>query len=95
MRSRNLATSLRRRIRPLPMERYDRLPPELRRWLAGAALPWSPNSVLRLWTRLQREARGDTDLILQRLDQAERRLLAKDAARIWGEGYPGRAGAAP
>lgn len=30
----NLATSLRSRRRPCPIEHYDRLPPELRRWLA-------------------------------------------------------------
>lgn len=35
----NLASSLRRRRRPCPIAQYDRLPPELRRWLAQAALP--------------------------------------------------------
>lgn len=86
--SRNLATSLRRRNRPRPMERYDRLPPELRRWLAGAALPWSPRSALKLWTRLCRECGGDTEAIRRRLERAEARLLAKDAAKVWGAAYP-------
>ncbi|WP_260349929.1 DUF6525 family protein, partial [Alloyangia mangrovi] len=31
------------------MSAYDRLPPELRAWLAQAALPWSPRSALRAW----------------------------------------------
>ncbi len=93
--ARNLATSLGRRHRPRPMERYDRLPPELRRWLARAALPWSPHSVLRLWTRLHRETGGDTALVLQGLDRAERRMLARDAPKIWGEDYPGRPGGLP
>ena len=86
--ARNLATSLRRRNRPRPMERYDRLPPELRQWLAGAALPWSPHSALKLWTRLCRECAGDTDAIRRRLERAEARLLAKDAAKVWGAAYP-------
>jgi hypothetical protein len=31
-----------------PMRAYDRLPPDLRAWLADAARPWSPTSCLRL-----------------------------------------------
>ena len=42
----NLVTSLRRRRRSCPITQYDRLPPELRHWLAQAALPWSPVSAL-------------------------------------------------
>lgn len=84
----NLATSLRRRNRGQPMERYDRLPPELRAWLARAALPWSAQSVARIWSRALPEARGDVDAALRRLDQAERRMLAKDRPKIWGAGYP-------
>jgi hypothetical protein len=86
--TRNLATSLRRRNRPRPMERYDRLPPELRRWLAGAALPWSPHSALKLWIRLCRECGGDSEAIRLRLERAEARMLAKDAVKIWGADYP-------
>ncbi|WP_240643690.1 DUF6525 family protein, partial [Paracoccus siganidrum] len=57
---RNLVTSLRRRRRPCPIEEYDRLPPELRNWLAQAALPWSPHSALRLWRKYLRESAGNT-----------------------------------
>lgn len=70
------------------MEGYDRLPPELRRWLAGAALPWSPASALKLWTRIRRDCGDDAEAIRHRLDRAEARMLARDAARIWGAGYP-------
>lgn len=70
------------------MDRYDRLPPELRSWLAAAALPWSPRSVLRLWNRLLREARGDVAAVLARLDRAEQKMLARDCPRIWGDSYP-------
>ncbi|MFT4014449.1 MAG: DUF6525 family protein [Paracoccus sp. (in: a-proteobacteria)] len=93
--ARNLATSLRRRNRPRPMERYDRLPPELRQWLAAAALPWSPHSALKLWNRLCRECGGDADAMRSRLELAEARMLAKDAAKTWGTAYPtgcGKAG---
>ncbi|WP_198672161.1 DUF6525 family protein [Pseudogemmobacter bohemicus] len=40
----SLVASLRGRPRLRPMERFDRLPPELGRWLTRAALPWSPHS---------------------------------------------------
>lgn len=86
--ARNLATSLKRRNRPRPMERYDRLPAELRQWLAGAALPWSPHSALKLWNRLCRECGSDSDAIRRRLERAEARMLAKDAAKVWGAAYP-------
>jgi hypothetical protein len=37
------------------MASYDRLPRDLRLWLAEAALPWSARSVLRLWQRALKE----------------------------------------
>lgn len=70
------------------MERFDRLPCELRVWLSHAALPWSPHSVLRIWNRLMHETKGDVATVLARLDGAERKMLAKDCPRIWGESYP-------
>lgn len=84
----NLASSLPRRLRGSSMARYDRLPAPLRGWLARAALPWSPNSALRIWTRLHRETGGDTHAVLRRLDLAEQRMLARDMATVWGAGYP-------
>lgn len=45
-------TSLRRRCRSGdPMQAYDALPAPLRRWLAEAALPWSPASVRKVWRK--------------------------------------------
>lgn len=84
-RQRNLSTSLRRRRGPRPMARYDRLPAELRLWLADAALPWSPVSALKLWRRLERECDRDPAAMYRRLDQVEMRLLARDAPKIWGD----------
>ncbi|WP_134682396.1 DUF6525 family protein [Paracoccus ravus] len=72
MSPRNLSTSLRCRSTARPMEDYDRLPPELSRWVSTAALPWSAKSVLRLWSRLHRETGGDTSGMIR---------------RIWGKEY--------
>lgn len=71
------------------MRRYDALPPALRAWLARAALPWSPQSALRLWQRALAEARGCPKAAGARLDRAEAAMLARDAARVWGRGHPG------
>lgn len=91
MAARNLATSLKCRNNLRPMDRYDRLPPELRRWITTAALPWSASSVLRLWSRLHRETGGDVAAMTARLDQAERRMLDRDRKAIWGADYPNAA----
>jgi hypothetical protein len=86
---RNVVTSLRRRRAP-PMAGFDRLPPPLRRWLHHAAVPWSVDSVLRLWQRALAEAGSEAEA-LARLDAAEARALARDAARLWGPGHPAAA----
>lgn len=92
MTARNLNCSLRRRRRGAPMQAFDRLPPDLRHWLHAAALPWSAQSVLTLWQRALRDAGGDTSAARQRLDATEARLIARDAARIWGPGHPACSG---
>jgi hypothetical protein len=75
------ATSLRPRRRELdPMRVYDRLPPELRAWMAEAALPWSPKSCLRLWRKALSEE-GCPARARARLDRAEAALLARDRMR--------------
>ncbi|PLS21289.1 DUF6525 family protein [Neptunicoccus cionae] len=76
---RNLgATTLRRRRRTVdPMAAYDALPPALRRWIAGAALPWSPASCRRVWMAARAKGASDTEA-LARLDRAERNMLARD-----------------
>lgn len=70
------------------MDRFDRLPPALRGWLAQAALPWSPHSAQRLWQRLHRETAGDTEAMLRRMALAEARMLARDIPQIWGRDHP-------
>lgn len=85
----NLATGLKTRRRSQPvMQGYDRLPPELRRWLADAALPWSPRSALKLWQKAMAEAQGCPVAARAILERAQARLIARDAAHVWGPGYP-------
>jgi len=77
--NRNLgATSLRRKRRAAdPMQSYDALPEPLRNWLSQAALPWSPVSARRIWTRAN--ARGlCVQETLNTLSLAEERTLARD-----------------
>ena len=58
------------------MRAFDTLPPALRRWMAGAALPWSAASCRRIWQKA--EARGESPAaILARLDRAEASSLSK------------------
>lgn len=87
-------TSLRQRRRCRdPMREFDRLPPALRAWLARACLPWGPRSVLRAYQRALRQS-GDAAHALEALDRLEARLVARDAAQVWGAAYPVRPGAA-
>jgi hypothetical protein len=88
MASRNCSTSLKRRARSDTMLAYDLLPPDLRRWLAEAALPWSAASVRRAWAKALKSARGDRLAARAALNSLERRRLEKDVARIWGPRHP-------
>ncbi|MCF1707825.1 DUF6525 family protein [Tabrizicola sp. J26] len=72
--TRNLRSALPVRYRAGGMAAYDRLPPELRRWLAAAALPWSVQSALRIWQRARAEGRDP----VQMLTRAEQKTLARD-----------------
>jgi hypothetical protein len=62
-----------------PMAVYDRLPRPLRGWLAGAALPWSPQSALRIWQKCRAKGLSEAET-LAALCAAESRTLAR--ARI-------------
>lgn len=66
-----------------PMRDFDALPRPLRRWMAEAALPWSPASCRAIWQRVRR-AGGSVDEALDRLDRAERAMLQRigDADRV-------------
>jgi hypothetical protein len=91
MRSNLGSTGLRRsRSTTHPLRVYDRLPPELRAWLARAVLPWRPESARKAFDRALAQT-GSTRRALERLDAMERRLVARDAATVWGTGHPAAA----
>lgn len=82
MRGRNLVTRLPRRRRSGDgMAAFDGLPPVLRGWIAGAALPWSAESVARIWTRALRETRSEA-AALARLEAVQAATLRKDRAGL-------------
>jgi len=60
-----------------PMAAFDGLPAPLRHWLAHAALPWSPASARRIWTKYRNKGL-DSEEILDVLARAEARSLARD-----------------
>lgn len=74
------ALSRRRPARALrdPMAEFDRLPADLRRWLAGAILPWSPRSAHRAYLRALAEVQVPA-AALSRLDALQAARLARDS----------------
>ena len=77
----------RRRRATDKMGEYDRLTPELRAWLSSAMLPWRPKSVQRAYRAAYAKI-GDAAGALKELDRMQKRLVAKDAQRIWGPEHP-------
>lgn len=77
--NRNLGQcSLRRKRRASdPMDAFDGLPAPVRQWVAQAALPWSPTSVRRIWSKSRAKGLSDAEALLS-LAQAEARTLARD-----------------
>ena len=59
------------------MDAFDGLPQPVRRWVAQAALPWSPASVRRIWSKARARGLSDDEALLS-LAQAEARTLARD-----------------
>jgi hypothetical protein len=69
------------------MRDYDRLPRELRAWLAEAVLPWRPRSVRRAFDAALSKT-GDPARALHELDRIEARLIARDVRRVWDGLHP-------
>ena len=81
-------TSLKRKRRnENPLLDYDRLPRDLREWVANAELPWRPRSVLKAYERAFSKT-GDRNKALIELNYIQHRLVAKDAIEIWGKSHP-------
>lgn len=87
---RNLGnSSLKRRRRSgSTMTEYDQLPTDLRIWLAGAVLPWSPRSLKRLWPEVLKQVGDDPEAAQQRLSEIEAGQIARDARMVWGRAHP-------
>nr|WP_299859700.1 DUF6525 family protein [uncultured Roseobacter sp.] len=77
--TRNLGQSSLRRHRRArdPMAAFDGLPAPLRQWLSQAALPWSPTSAQRIWSRSRSKGLSLEDTLVS-LSRAEARMLARD-----------------
>ncbi|ESQ13776.1 MAG: hypothetical protein JKP98_25945 [Rhodobacteraceae bacterium] len=88
MRSNRGETSLKRRRRNEdPMQEFDRLPAELRAWLANAVLPWRPRSVRSAFAKAVARTQ-DKASALRELDRLQARLVARDARQVWGTDHP-------
>lgn len=70
-----------------PMREFDRLPPPLRSWVAGATLPWRARSVQKAYDKALART-GDPARALRELDRLQMALVSKDAERIWGQTHP-------
>ncbi len=55
------------------MRDFDALPSTLRGWMAGAVLPWSAKSCLKIW-----RSAANQDEAIKRLQAAEERLLSQE-----------------
>ena len=69
------------------MQEFDRLPEELRVWVATAKLPWRAGSVQTAYKKALRRT-DDPARALQELDRLQNALIAKDARKIWGAHHP-------
>ena len=69
------------------MRDFDRLPVELRRWMAEAKLPWRAGSVKTAYDKALGRT-GDPVLALRELDRVQAGLVKRDAQRIWGRDHP-------
>ena len=92
MRGNQGATSLKlKRRNEDPMLEFDRLPAELRCWLASAVLPWRPRSVRRAYEIALARTRDKTSA-LGELDRIQEQLISNDATKVWGKDHPCAAG---
>ena len=70
-----------------PMLEFDRLSQELRVWTASADLPWRPRSVQKAFDRALTQT-GSNEKALEELSRLQRRLVSKDATKVYGKEHP-------
>lgn len=66
-----------------PMDDFDALPPELRKWVSQAILPWSAHSVRKSFRKAIAKT-GDPQQALAELDRIQSRLVERDSTRLRG-----------
>ena len=82
------STNLKRKRRnENPILDYDKLPKELRKWIANAELPWRPKSVLKAYERAYSRT-GNSKKAMNELTRIQNHLVSKDTAHIWGKNHP-------
>ena len=59
------------------MRHYDALPKALRQWMAGACLPWSATSCLKIWRKAEAEG-ASVEQRLERLSHVEQCTLKQE-----------------
>jgi len=64
-----------------PMNDFDALPPELRKWVSEAILPWSAHSVQKSFRKAIAKT-GDPQLALEELDRIQSQLIERDKSRL-------------
>jgi hypothetical protein len=75
-------TSLKRKRRnENPLLDYDRLPRDLRAWVANAYLPWRPRSVLKAYKRAYLKT-GNHAKAINELNCIQNRLISRDTPII-------------
>ena len=70
-----------------PMQDFDRLSQELRACIAAADLPWRPRSVRKTFERALAKM-GSREKAFEELSRIQRRLVSKEAERVWGKHHP-------
>ena len=66
-----------------PMNDFDALPPELRKWVSEAMSPWSAHSVRKSFRKAIAKT-GDPQQAFEELDALQNRLVERDNARLRG-----------
>ena len=75
-----------------PMLEFDRLLRELRVWIAGADLQWRAKSVRKGFDKALSQT-GSHEKAFEELSRSQRRLISKDATKVWGKEHPDASGA--
>ena len=70
-----------------PMQDFDRLSQELRACIAAADLPWRPRSVRKIFEHAFIKT-GSREKAFEEFSRIQRRLVSKDAERVWGKNHP-------